>query len=318
MAQLPDVALAGQEHQDVPRTLVTQFVDHRDDAVVQVRLSAGDLLRRLVAQLHRIAAPGDLDNGCVVEELREALRVDGGRADDQFQIPAAREQRLDVPEQEIDVEAAFVGLVDDDRVVGAQVPIRLDLRQQHAVGQHLQVAIVTNPLVEAKLVADTLAEVRIELVGDARGGAAGRDPPRLRMTDEPVGAAAYGEADLRQLRGLPRTGLAAHDDHRVGADGLADLGDVRADRECLGEARARQAPVAGFRAGFNAGHCAGRHTGRCARARLQKTKKPGASGTWPLGRGGPGRLAYSRRTYTMLALSLGEAGRSVECAVDTC
>jgi hypothetical protein len=43
-----------------------------------------------------------------------------------------------VAEQEVDVEAAFVGLVEDDRVVATEVTVAADLGQQHAVGHHLE------------------------------------------------------------------------------------------------------------------------------------------------------------------------------------
>ena len=54
---------------------------------------------------------------------------------------AARQQPLQVAEQEIDVEAALVRLVDDDRVVRAQKRIALRLGQQDAVGHQLDVGL---------------------------------------------------------------------------------------------------------------------------------------------------------------------------------
>ena len=50
------------------------------------------------------------------------------------------QQPLEVAEQEVDVEAALVRLVDDDRVVAAQQPVALDLGQQDAVGHQLDAA----------------------------------------------------------------------------------------------------------------------------------------------------------------------------------
>ena len=45
-----------------------------------------------------------------------------------------REQPVQVAEQEVDVQAALVRLVDDDRVVAAQQPVAPDLGEQQAVG----------------------------------------------------------------------------------------------------------------------------------------------------------------------------------------
>jgi hypothetical protein len=53
------------------------------------------------------------------EVLREAFRIDGGRGHHDLQVGPPRQQLAQVTEQEVDVEAALVRLVDDDRVVGA-------------------------------------------------------------------------------------------------------------------------------------------------------------------------------------------------------
>ena len=65
------------------------------------------------------------------------VRVDGGRGDDQLEVRPPRQQLLEVAEQEVDVQAALVRLVDDDRVVAPQHPVALDLGQQDAVGHQL-------------------------------------------------------------------------------------------------------------------------------------------------------------------------------------
>jgi hypothetical protein len=69
--------------------------------------------------------------------LGKALGVDGRRRDDHLQIRPLRQDLAQVAEQEVDVEAALVRLVDDDRVVGAQQRIVLRLGQQDAVGHQL-------------------------------------------------------------------------------------------------------------------------------------------------------------------------------------
>jgi len=43
----------------------------------------------------------------------ESLRLDRGRGDDQLQVGALREDLLEVAEEEVDVQAALVRLVDD-------------------------------------------------------------------------------------------------------------------------------------------------------------------------------------------------------------
>ena len=67
---------------------------------------------------------------------------------------------LEVAEQEVDVEAALVRLVDDDRVVAAQQPVALDLGQQQAVGHQPDERVLARAVAEAHGVADRLAERR--------------------------------------------------------------------------------------------------------------------------------------------------------------
>jgi hypothetical protein len=50
----------------------------------------------------------------------EPLRVDGCRGDDQ-EIASTRKQLLHITEQKIDVEAALVGFVGDERIVLPQL-----------------------------------------------------------------------------------------------------------------------------------------------------------------------------------------------------
>ena len=62
------------------------------------------------------------------------------RGDDQLEVGPLRQQPLEVAEQEVDVEAALVRLVDDDRVVLPQLPVALQLGEQDAVGHQLDPA----------------------------------------------------------------------------------------------------------------------------------------------------------------------------------
>ena len=111
--------------------------------------------------------------------------VDGRRGDDQLEVGPLRQQPLEVAEQEVDVEAALVGLVDDDRVVLAQLPVALQLGQQDAVGHQLDPAGLRGPVGEPDLVADQVAQLGAELLGDPLGDRAGGDPARLGVPDQP-------------------------------------------------------------------------------------------------------------------------------------
>ena len=171
-------------------------------------------------------------SGSIVAEVMITLR--SGRRGQQL---------LEVAEQEVDVEAALVRLVDDDRVVAraasrsrwisaSRMPSVMTLTQR----------VVADLVGEAHLVADGLAERRAQLLGDALGDGARGDPARLGVPDQPADAAAELEADLRQLRGLARPGLAGDDDDLVVADRGGDVVLALADRQ-VGRVRRPRQPV---------------------------------------------------------------------------
>ena len=292
--RVADVALAGQEDQDVAVALRAQLIHRVADrrlhvdvlahAVAQRRQlvvrvlqdqlhRAGALLvcailgfvrllraglgrvrrgrRRAegtVADLHRVRAARHLDDrrrldqaaraGSALpraEMASETVRIDRRRRDDDLQVWARGQQARQVTQDEVDVQAALVGLVDDERVVAAQHRIRLDLRQQDTVRHELDEGRGADLVRETHLVADHLAPLAAhglaQLVGDAVRDRARREPARLSVPDHAGHAAAQLHADLRQLRRLTRTGFARHDDHLVVADGACDLTPALAHRQ---------------------------------------------------------------------------------------
>ena len=198
-----DLALAGEEHQDVAGTFAGQLADRVED---RLRLVADDRLplvvglgyvdQRAVADLDGVGASRHLDDrrrprrlgGRARRDLgevsREPLGVDGRGGDHQLEVGAPGQELLEVAEQEVDVEAPLVRLVDDDRVVAAQLAVALQLGQQDAVGHHLDPGVRRGPVGEADLVADLVAQRRLRLrPPDARpptvprSGEAGCAPP---------------------------------------------------------------------------------------------------------------------------------------------
>jgi hypothetical protein len=161
-----------------------------------------------------------------------------------FSSRRLRQQLLQEAEQEVDVQAAFVRLVDDQRVVLLEPGVALRLGEQDAVGHQLDEGIGRTAVAETDLVADEAAGLALQLLGDARRRGAGGDPPRLRMADQAARAATELEADLRDLRRLAGAGLAADDDHLVLRDQRRDLVAAGVDRQVVGKLRLRQARAA--------------------------------------------------------------------------
>ena len=244
---VPDLPLPRQEDEHVARPLGGELLDRVDDRLGLVAdddlalfVLLGELHQRPVADLDRIGAPGDLDDrrrltGPHVGEVgREPLRVDRRRGDDQLQVRTARQQPAQIAQQEVDVERALVGLVDDDRVVAAQVAVALQLGQQDAVGHQLDPARGRGLVGEPHLIADEIPERGPELGGDPLRDRACRDPARLGVPDDPVRTSAHLQADLGQLRRLPRPGLAGDDHDLVVADGRGDVFAALGDRKLGG------------------------------------------------------------------------------------
>ena len=236
--ELVDLALARQEDQHVAGTVglperLDAVGDLRFEIVVLVALAVADLDRERAAlneqdrRRHAVAPR---------EVARELVRIERRRGDDHFEFGPARQQALEPAEQEVDVEAALVRLVDDDRVVGQELAVALQLGQQDAVGHQLDQAALGDAAIEARLVADELAELGIQFRGNAVGHTARSQPARLRVADQPARAAPEFEAELGQLRRLAGAGLAADDDDLMIGDRLDQLLARLHDRQLAREA----------------------------------------------------------------------------------
>ena len=120
-------------------------------------------------------------------------------------------------------------LVDDDRVVAAQLRVVADLREQQPVGHDLDRRVSTGPVGEPNRVPDARPELDLALLGDAGGDGACSDPAWLGVRDFLAPTTAKSKTDLRQLRGLARARFAG-DDHDLirldsGGDVVAPVGD---------------------------------------------------------------------------------------------
>ena len=235
VGRLADFALARQENQNVAalRRQTPELIHRIGNGGVQVRVLA--LLERTVTHLHRIQPPRHhqhrrrpLARG---KMPGKTVGINGGRCDDDLQVGAPRQDLLEVAKQEVDVQAAFVCLVDDQRVIRMEQRIALRFGQQDAVRHQLDGRALVQAILEAHLVAHDFAQRRLEFFGNAPGHAAGSDPARLGMADQAWlvasarvhGATAQRQRNLGQLRGLARAGLAADDDHLVPAHRRHDL-----------------------------------------------------------------------------------------------
>jgi hypothetical protein len=164
-----------------------------------------------------------VDDGSVVEGPGEFFSVECRGGDDHLELRAVIEQGPGDPQQEIDVQAPLVGLVDDQGVVFGQAAVGLGFGQEHAVCHDLDIGLTGRPVLKADLVADRTADGLAQLLGDAVGDSDGRDPARLGTGDLAADATAGLEAHLGDLGALTAAGLSRDDDDGMALDGPDDL-----------------------------------------------------------------------------------------------
>ena len=230
-----DFALAREEHQNVAPArdfeLRHGVVDRGEDLIiVLIRI-----LDRPVADFHRIGATGNREHRSVLPVLCEvfgkALGVDRRRRYDHLEVGALRQEALQVPEKEVDIDRALVRFVDDDGVVGAQERIPLRFRKENAVRHELDRGARSRMVRKAHLEANNVAGFGFEFLGNAPGDRARGNAARLRMPDPPRLAAPGHKADFRELSRFARTRFAADDDHLVFFNCPDDLGRPLGYRE---------------------------------------------------------------------------------------
>ena len=103
---------------------------------------------------------------------------------------------MQAAEQEVDVERAFVRLVDDHRVVAAQERVAADLGQQQTVGDQTDQRVLRAAIIEADRVTDGAPERDIELIRDPLCDGPCRDPSRLGVRNGPAHPTPELQAEL--------------------------------------------------------------------------------------------------------------------------
>ena len=240
LAQGPDFPLAGQEHQHIPRRLLFRalvlfdFFEGREHpigpALIPVVFIAG---QRAVANIHRIGTAADFDHRSLVKELAEALYLNGGGGDDDLQVRPLGQQLAQVAQQEVDVEAALVGFIDNQGVVLVQKAVVLDFRQQDTVCHHLDPGRLGGVIGETHLITHLLPDLLAQLLRNPGRHTACRNPPGLGMAHQPADAPAQVQADFGNLGGFTGAGFTGNDDHLVLLDGPADVLYPGTDRQAV-------------------------------------------------------------------------------------
>ncbi len=176
----------------------------------------------------------DVEDGAVVQELRDGLGFESGGHDDENEVGA--DGLLDFAEEgdgQIGVEAALVEFVEDDCADAFEEWIIDELAGEDAFGHDAQAGIGGHAALEANLVADLLAERPAVFVGDALGGGAGGDAAGLEHDEiGMIGGEKIGLEDGgRDAGGFASARLGDEDEGAGLSDALGDLREVDVDGE---------------------------------------------------------------------------------------
>ena len=128
-----------------------------------------------------------------------------------------------------------MSLINDQRIVGAEVTVLGQLSEQDAIGHELNGAGIRDGVVEADLIADQAAQRRVELISNALGHGACSNAPRLGVTNPQLAATAKIQTDLGELGGFTRARLARKDDHLMIANRRLYIGAALSDRQLFRE-----------------------------------------------------------------------------------
>ena len=193
-----------------------------DDPLHLVGIVLG-VFRIVIANFYREGSAAHLNNRRIIEIARKTLRVDSCRGDDNFQFRAFGQQLFKITNQKIDIQAALVGLIDNDGIVLIQKTVLLHFCQQHTVGHQFYQTVVADLIRKANFKTDQITNSGIEFIGNAVGHAAGGQSPRLGVGNGAGHAAAKFQADFRDLGGFTGTGLTSDDDYLIVGNGLFDV-----------------------------------------------------------------------------------------------
>ncbi len=150
-----------------------------------------------------------------------------------------------ITQQEIHVQAALMGLIDNQGVVGSQQRVAGDLRQQDAVGHQLDASARRGSVGKTDLVADLGTQPCSKFRCDTPGHRSRCQTARLGMADHGALTAAGFQTELGQLSGFAAARRATDDQHLMGLNRLDEGLPMAANGQIRVLHRARQ------RRGFN-------------------------------------------------------------------
>jgi hypothetical protein len=134
-AAFSDISFGGQKNKGISR-IFYEKVMYGSGAMIQYGVSFFSYFRRQggVAQFNRIGSALYCQNGAVVEVISKRFCVDGGGSDYELQICSSCEQLLEITQEKINIQTAFMGFIDDNNIIFFQIRILPGFREKDTVG----------------------------------------------------------------------------------------------------------------------------------------------------------------------------------------
>ena len=101
--------------------------------------------------------------------LGKTRGVNRGRGNDQLEIWPTRQELPEIAQQKINIQAAFVRLINDDGVVTTQQRIPLGLGKQDSIGHQFDRGLGAAAILKSDLVAYPFTQRRLEFISDTTG-----------------------------------------------------------------------------------------------------------------------------------------------------
>ncbi len=214
-----DGALARHKDENIAEgEIVDNLAGNADgglDGIFVEGIFAVRVVNRPVENLDGVEATGDLDNGCALECLGEAGGIDGGGGNDNPEIGSLVAEPSEETEDEIDIQAALVGFIDDEDIVIEEEGVPLEFIKKDPVGHELDERPRRGAVLEADGRADIFPPLDPEFLGNAARNGEGGDPAGLGAPDFPPAAEAGLEAKFWDLGCLSGSGLPGEDENGV-------------------------------------------------------------------------------------------------------
>ena len=135
LGALPNLPLPGEKNQDITLRIQIGHKLHAAQDMFTQSLPTFPLRQKNI--LHWKSSPFHFHHRTISEELRKAPRIQSRRRNHHAKILPLRHQLFQIPQQKINIQGPFVGLINNDGIILLQRTISLRLRQKNPVRHKL-------------------------------------------------------------------------------------------------------------------------------------------------------------------------------------